>query len=172
MQSNHRNSQSQTQWITWKTRRGKKSRRGREKFNYVNGDYNRVLWIQMNLIPFMLEGISYLYKSCEIDKDRKFYSVGTLKFLISTTVEPSTQAWIDIWESQSLFGGLCLVTDGTNYFREVTALFEWGFGLEIEIFITGFDSSINCPTRLKFELDEGTGLNVLEVAMCRAFVWG
>jgi len=44
------------------------------------------------------------------------------------------------------------------------------FGLEIEIFITRFDSSINYPTHLKFELDEGTGLDVLEVAMCYAFV--
>jgi len=37
-------------------------------------------------------------------------------------------------------------------------------GLEIEIYVTGSDSSTNYPTRLKFELDEGTGLNVLEVA--------
>jgi len=30
-----------------KNPKGKKLRRRREKFNYVNGDYNGVLWIQM-----------------------------------------------------------------------------------------------------------------------------
>jgi len=37
-------------------------------------------------------------------------------------------------------------------------------GLEIEISVTGCDSSTNYPIRSKFELDEGTGLNILEVA--------
>jgi len=35
---------------------------------YVNGDYKSVLWIRVNLAPFLLEGILYLYKSCQIDK--------------------------------------------------------------------------------------------------------
>jgi len=47
----------------------------REKFYYVNGDYNRVLWIQVNVIPFLLEGIPYSYKSCQIDKVRESCSV-------------------------------------------------------------------------------------------------
>jgi len=47
----------------------------REKFHYVNGDYNRVLWIRGNVIPFSLEGILYLYKSCPIDRAKEFCSV-------------------------------------------------------------------------------------------------
>jgi len=53
----------------------KKSHREIEKFHYVNGDYNRVLWIRVNVIPFSLKGISYLYKSCQIDKVRESCSV-------------------------------------------------------------------------------------------------
>jgi len=47
----------------------------REKFYYVNGNYNTVLWIQVKVIHFVLEGIPYLYKSCPIDKARESYSV-------------------------------------------------------------------------------------------------
>ena len=55
-----------------KPEEGKKSQRGREKFHYINGDYNRVLWNLGKLeAPFTLEGISYLYKLGQIDKVRK-----------------------------------------------------------------------------------------------------
>jgi len=40
------------------------------------------------------------------------------------------------------------------------------------ISVTGSDSSTNYPTHLKFELDEGTGLDILEVLTCRTSVWG
>ena len=48
----------------------------KEKFNYVNGNYKRILWIQVNLIqPFLIGRGPYLYKSCQIDKAREFYLV-------------------------------------------------------------------------------------------------
>ena len=61
-------------------------------------------------------------------------------------------------------------------------MFELELGLEIGIFVIGSDSSINHPTRSKFELGEDIGLNVLEVAtrhtsvkgwidMCHDFEW-
>jgi len=56
-----------------KNPKGKKS--WREKFHYVNGDYNRAPWIRVNVIIFSLEGILYLYKSCPIYKVRKSCSV-------------------------------------------------------------------------------------------------
>ena len=40
----------------------------------------------------------------------------------------------------------------TNCSKEVTALFEWGLSLEIEISVIGSDSSTNYPTRSKFKL--------------------
>jgi len=49
--------------------------REREKFHNVNGDYNRVLWIRVNVVPFSLEEIPYLYKSCQINKVRESCSV-------------------------------------------------------------------------------------------------
>jgi len=58
-----------------KNPKGKITEREREKFHYLNGDYKKVLWIRVNLIPFSVEGIRYLYKSCQIDKAIKCYSV-------------------------------------------------------------------------------------------------
>jgi len=54
-----------------------------------------------------------------------------------------------------------------NCSREVTTSFELGLDLGIEISVIGSDSSINHPTRSKFELVEDTELNVLEAAMRR-----
>jgi len=59
-----------------------------------------------------------------------------------------------------------------NCSREVTTSLELGLGLKIDISVIGSDSSINHPTHSKFELGEGTGLNVLEVAMRRTSVRG
>jgi len=43
-----------------------------------------------------------------------------------------------------------------NYSREITTSFELGFGLRIEIFVIGSDSSVNHPTCLQFKLDDGS----------------
>ena len=59
-----------------------------------------------------------------------------------------------------------------NCSREVITSFELGLGLGIEISVIGSDSTINHPTRSKFELGEDTGLNVLKVATCRTSVRG
>ena len=53
--------------IREKSEREKTTKR---EIHYVNIDYKRVLWIRVNLVPFSLEGIPYLYKSCQIDKAR------------------------------------------------------------------------------------------------------
>jgi len=62
-----------------KNPKGKKTRgereRERERFPYVNDDYNMILWIRVNVIPFTPEGVSYLYKSYPIDKVRESCSV-------------------------------------------------------------------------------------------------
>ena len=47
---------------------------------------------------------------------------------------------------------------------EVTISFELRLSLRLEIFVIGSDSSVNHLTRSKFELGDGFGLNVLEVA--------
>jgi len=52
--------------------------------------------------------------------------------------------------------------------REVTTSFKLG----VEISVIRSDSSINHPTRSKFELGEDTRLNVLEIATRRTFVRG
>jgi len=59
-----------------------------------------------------------------------------------------------------------------NCSQEVTTSFELGLGLRVEISIIGSDSSINHPTYLKIELGDGSGLNVLKVAMCHTSVRG
>ena len=51
-----------------------------------------------------------------------------------------------------------------NCSREVTTSFELGLDLRVEIFVIKSDSSVNHPTCLKFELGDGSGLNVLKVA--------
>jgi len=59
-----------------------------------------------------------------------------------------------------------------NCSREVTISLELGLGLRIETSVVKSDSSVNHPSRSKFELGEGTGLNVLEVATCGTSVKG
>ena len=59
-----------------------------------------------------------------------------------------------------------------NRFRGVTISFELGLALGIEIFVIGFDPSINHLARSKFELGEDTDLNVLKVATRRTSVRG
>ena len=43
-------------------------------------------------------------------------------------------------------------------------------GLEIEVSVIESNSSNNYPTCLKFDLDEDTELNVLEIIMCHTSV--
>ena len=59
-----------------------------------------------------------------------------------------------------------------NYSLEITISFKLELGLRIEISVIGYDSSVNHPTRSKFELSKGTGLNFLKVAMRRTSVRG
>jgi len=59
-----------------------------------------------------------------------------------------------------------------NRSRGVTISFELALGLGIKISIIESDPSVNHPVRSKFKLDEDTGLNALEVAMCRTSVRG
>jgi len=59
-----------------------------------------------------------------------------------------------------------------NCSREVTTSFELGLCLRMEISVIGSDSSVNYPTRSKFGLGEGSGLNILEVATRRTSVRG
>ena len=59
-----------------------------------------------------------------------------------------------------------------NCSPEITISFELGLGLKIEISVNGSDSSVNHPTRSKFKLGKGTGLNFLKVAMRRTSVRG
>ena len=123
--------------------------------------------------PSTLEEISYLYKSCQIDKAKKFYSVWTFKFFISTVVwvvRPSLNRYRR--ESISIWVVCAWLQMRTNCSREVIASFEWELGLKIEISVIGSDSFTNYPTRSKFELDEGIGLNILEVATRRTPIWG
>ena len=51
-----------------------------------------------------------------------------------------------------------------NFFREVATSFELGLGLKVEMSVIGFDSSVNNPTHSKFELSDGSELNILKVA--------
>jgi len=59
-----------------------------------------------------------------------------------------------------------------SFFQKVTSSFELGVGLGIEVSVVGSNSSINHPTRSKFELDENTRLNVLKIATRRTSVRG
>ena len=52
---------------------------------------------------FTLKGISYLCKSCQINKAWKSCLVWTLKFLILTVIELNTQAWINTGERVHLY---------------------------------------------------------------------
>ena len=141
----------------------------RDNFDYVNGDYNRVLCIRVNVIRFSLEGILYLYKSCPIDKVWESYSVWIPQFRILITIEPNTLVWIDIGESLSLSCGSCSAVDKNELLLKGYYLVELGLGWRVEISVIGSDY-VNHPTRSKFELGDGFGLNVLKVATCHTSV--
>ena len=59
-----------------------------------------------------------------------------------------------------------------NCSRKVIASFELVLDLRIEISVIESDSSVNHPTRLKFELGEGIWLNILKVATRHTSVGG
>ena len=124
----------------------------------------------MNVIPVLLEGIFYLYKSCQIDKVRESCSVWILKFLILIIVEPSTLVWIDIGKSLNLSNGLRLTVDKDELLSRVNYL------LWIRISLQDWDLCNRIwffyyyPTCSKFELGKDTGLIVLEVASRRTSV--
>jgi len=59
-----------------------------------------------------------------------------------------------------------------NYSREVTTSFELRLGSRVEIFVIGSDFSVNHPTRSKFELGDGSQLNILEVTTRHTSVKG
>jgi len=51
---------------TMKIRKNPKEKNHGERFHYVNDDYRSVLCIQVNLTPFPLEAIIYLYNMSNI----------------------------------------------------------------------------------------------------------
>ena len=59
-----------------------------------------------------------------------------------------------------------------NCSQNITTSFELGLSLGIEISIIESDSSVNHPTRSKFELGESIGLNILKVATRHTSVGG
>ena len=128
-----------------KTRKGSNQK---ERFYYVNGDYKSVLWILVNLAPFLLEGILYLYNSCQIDKVRVSCSVWIPKSIIWLRIEPDAPIWINVKESPSLSDGSCSVTNKDELPSGVATLFELRLGLKIKISVVGSKSYVNYPTRL------------------------
>ena len=153
----------------WKIRKEKSTER--ERFHYVNGDNKSVLWIQVNS-PFPLEGVLYLYKSCQIDKAKESCSIWIPKSLIWLRIDPNTPVWIDVEESPSLSSCSCLATDKDELTLGVATLFELRLGLRIEISVIGYDSYVNHRACSQSKLDDGSELTIPEVTTLRTSTRG
>jgi len=138
----------------------KKSRR--EKDFIVDGDYKSILWILVNLPPFSLEGILYLYKPYQIDKVKESCSVWIPKSIIWLRIELNAPVRIDVEESLFLSGGSRSTANKDELPPGVATLFELILDLIIEISVIRSDSYVNHPTRSQFKLDDGSELTVSE----------
>jgi len=98
-------------------------------------------------------------------------------------VELNILVWIEIGESLSLSGGLCLAKDKDELSPGSNCLVWMMIRLkdrdlpstdfkDRNLPSTGFISSTNYPTYLKLKLGEDSGLDVLELAMRRAPLGG
>ena len=121
---------------------------------------------------FPLEGILYLYKSCQIDKVRESCLVWIPKSFIWLRIEPNTPAWIDVGESPSLSGGSCSGADKDELLPGGCYPIWIKIGFKDRDFCNWIWPYVSRLTRSQSKLDDGSVLTVPKVTTRRTSVRG